>query len=82
MDKNCRRLVMIARMEKTAAMGTLDSEYKISLALVHPSLFTGTKLSGKEATLVDRDLLKSLRLNPCEGVKTRFVVRLSVRVKS
>jgi hypothetical protein len=48
MDKNCRRLVMIARMEKTAAMGTLDSEYKIWLALVHPSLFTSTKLSEKK----------------------------------
>jgi DNA repair and recombination protein RAD54 and RAD54-like protein len=67
---------IIASMEKTAAMGNLDAEYKISLALVHPSLITGAKLSEKEAYLVNHALLKSLRSNPCEGVKTRFVAEV------
>jgi DNA repair and recombination protein RAD54 and RAD54-like protein len=67
---------IIASMEKTAAMGNLDAEYKISLALVHPSLIAGAKLSEKEASLVNHALLKSLRSNPCEGVKTRFVVEV------
>ncbi|GJM86310.1 hypothetical protein PR202_ga02159 [Eleusine coracana subsp. coracana] len=67
---------IITSMEKIAAIGTLDAEYKISLALVHPSLITCAKLSGKEACLVDHTMLKSLRSNPCEGVKTRFVVEV------
>ncbi|TVU29012.1 hypothetical protein EJB05_20554 [Eragrostis curvula] len=71
-----RQKEIIASMEKTAAMGTLDAEYKISLALVHPSLITSAKLSEREACLVDKALLKSIRWDPSEGVKTRFVVEV------
>ncbi|XP_062217783.1 SNF2 domain-containing protein CLASSY 3-like [Phragmites australis] len=71
-----RQKEIITSMEKTAAMGTLDGEYKISLASAHPSLITCAKLSRKEAFLVDNSLLESIRLNPCEGVKTRFVLEV------
>ncbi|XP_062224434.1 SNF2 domain-containing protein CLASSY 4-like [Phragmites australis] len=71
-----RQKEIIAIIEKTAEMGTLDGEYKISLASVHPSLIICAKLSKKEAFLVDNSLLESLRLNPCEGVKTRFVLEI------
>ncbi|KAL6614819.1 hypothetical protein ACP70R_037089 [Stipagrostis hirtigluma subsp. patula] len=60
-------------MEKT--MG-INAEYKISLAAVHPSLISHAKLSDKEASLVNKDKLESLRLHPSQGVKTRFVLEV------
>lgn len=67
---------IITWMEKHVATGTLDAEYKISLASVHPFLITCTKLSEEEASVVKKPLLETLRLNPCEGVKTRFVLEI------
>ncbi|KAF0892721.1 hypothetical protein E2562_017692 [Oryza meyeriana var. granulata] len=63
-------------MENTVAMGTLDAEYKISLASIHPFLVTCAKLSEEETSSVNVPLLKRLRPNPCEGVKTRFVLEI------
>ncbi|KAL5206990.1 hypothetical protein ABZP36_031425 [Zizania latifolia] len=67
---------IITTMENTVAMGALDAEYKISLASIHPYLITCAKLSEKEASAVNVSFLKSLRPNPCEGVKTRFVLEI------
>nr|CAB3450534.1 unnamed protein product [Digitaria exilis] len=66
---------VIASMEKTIAMG-LEAEYKISLASIHPSLVASAKLSEKEESIVDRPKLESLRSNPSEGVKTKFVLEI------
>uniref|UniRef100_A0A453P6W0 Helicase C-terminal domain-containing protein n=2 Tax=Aegilops tauschii subsp. strangulata TaxID=200361 RepID=A0A453P6W0_AEGTS len=70
--------------EKTHG-GTLEWEYKISLASVHPSLVAGMKKLPKEVTsVVDELPLERLRLKPSEGVKTRFVyevVRLCQALK-
>ncbi|KAL6911910.1 hypothetical protein ACP4OV_000715 [Aristida adscensionis] len=66
---------IITNMEKTISLG-LDAEYKISLASVHPSLITLAKLSAKETSLVNKPKLESLRLDPSEGAKTRFVVEI------
>lgn len=66
---------VIASMEKTVAMG-LDAEYKISLASIHPSLIASAKLSEKEESIVDKPKLESLRSNPSEGVKTKFVLEI------
>lgn len=67
---------IITAMENTVTMGTLDAEYKISLASIHPFLVTCAKLSEKETSSVDVSLLKSLRPNPCVGVKTKFVLEI------
>ncbi|XP_024315038.1 SNF2 domain-containing protein CLASSY 3 [Brachypodium distachyon] len=65
---------IITMMEKSAGKGFLDAEYKISLASIHPFLLTSVKLSDEEASIVNK--LKSSRLDPCEGVKTRFVLEI------
>ncbi|KAM3331058.1 hypothetical protein ACQJBY_027250 [Aegilops geniculata] len=69
-----RQKEIIAMMEESAGKGFLDAEYKISLASIHPFLVTSTKLSDTEASVVDK--MKSVRLNPCEGVKTWFVFEI------
>ncbi|XP_039141613.1 SNF2 domain-containing protein CLASSY 3-like [Dioscorea cayenensis subsp. rotundata] len=55
--------------------GTFEGEYKISLVSVHPSLVASC-VSEKENSAFDIDFLGSLRLNPDEGVKTKFVMEL------
>ncbi|KAM3242577.1 hypothetical protein ACQJBY_054918 [Aegilops geniculata] len=87
---------IIAMMEKHKTRGkhsqenktqgsTFESEYKISLASVHPSLVAGMEKLPKEVTsVVDELPLERLRLKPGEGVKTRFVyevVRLCQALK-
>uniref|UniRef100_M0XZM1 SNF2P n=2 Tax=Hordeum vulgare subsp. vulgare TaxID=112509 RepID=M0XZM1_HORVV len=69
-----RQKEIIAMMEESAGKGFLDAEYKISLASIHPFLVTSTKLSDTEAAVVDK--MKSVRLNPSEGVKTWFVFEI------
>uniref|UniRef100_A0A0D9VIY5 Helicase C-terminal domain-containing protein n=1 Tax=Leersia perrieri TaxID=77586 RepID=A0A0D9VIY5_9ORYZ len=71
-----RQKEIITAMENAVAMGTLDAEYKISLASIHPSLITSAKLTEKETSSVDVSLLKKLRRDPREGVKTRFVLEI------
>jgi DNA repair and recombination RAD54-like protein len=48
-------------------------ERKIALTSVHPSLFLECDLSEAEKSVLDKDQLKQIRLNPHEGVKTKFV---------
>ncbi|XP_044327442.1 uncharacterized protein [Triticum aestivum] len=87
---------IIAMMEKHKTRGkhpqknktqgsTFESEYKISLASVHPSLVAGMEKLPKEVkSVVDELPLERLRLKPSEGVKTRFVyevVRLCQALK-
>ncbi|KAF8380623.1 hypothetical protein HHK36_028112 [Tetracentron sinense] len=54
----------------------LELAYKVSLVSVHPSLLTGCFLSEEEESIIDRTMLERLRLNPSEGVKTRFLMEL------
>jgi DNA repair and recombination protein RAD54 and RAD54-like protein len=55
--------------------GTFDSEYKTSIASIHPFLLTSiTKITEREASLLNMDLLENLRCDPYSGVKTKFVV--------
>ncbi|KAF8412498.1 hypothetical protein HHK36_000463 [Tetracentron sinense] len=53
-----------------------ELEYKVALISVHPSLLTGCCLSEKEESNIDRVKLERLKLNPNEGVKTRFLIEL------
>ncbi|RHN45026.1 putative DNA helicase chromatin remodeling SNF2 family [Medicago truncatula] len=48
-------------------------ERKIALTSVHPSLFLECSLSEEEESALDKDQLEKLRLNPHEGVKTKFL---------
>ncbi|KAJ0961781.1 hypothetical protein J5N97_029609 [Dioscorea zingiberensis] len=64
-------------LEKLADMrnGSFENEHKISLVSIHPSLVTSC-ISEKENSVIDMDFLGSLRLNPNEGVKSKFVAEL------
>ncbi|XP_039688706.1 SNF2 domain-containing protein CLASSY 3 [Medicago truncatula] len=48
-------------------------ERKVALTSVHPSLFLECALSEEEKSALDKDQLEKLRLNPHEGVKTKFL---------
>ncbi|KAL2336928.1 hypothetical protein Fmac_011374 [Flemingia macrophylla] len=52
----------------------LNFEHKLSLVSVHPSLFLNCSLSVKEESLIDKDHLEKLRLEPYGGVKTKFLI--------
>ncbi|MQL98936.1 hypothetical protein Taro_031653 [Colocasia esculenta] len=70
-QKSVLEVVEDVRSDTTFAM-----EYKTCLASVHPSLLTACTLSEKESSEIDIRQLESIRLNPNEGVKTRFVMEL------
>ena len=53
----------------------LDNDYRNSLLSIHPSLAM-VFLSEKEKSLIDTPMLEKLRINPYEGVKTKFVIEL------
>ncbi|KAK9273366.1 hypothetical protein L1049_018175 [Liquidambar formosana] len=55
---------------------TFEFEYKLSLITIHPSLILHLTLSQREESIIDQVSLERLRLNPDEGVKTRFLVAL------
>ncbi|KAK9051482.1 hypothetical protein SSX86_028109 [Deinandra increscens subsp. villosa] len=60
---------------------TFEYEHKVALMSVHPSLILHCSLSDIEKESVNKQELKSWRLQPDVGVKTRFVmelIRLSV----
>lgn len=65
---------VIRKLGQAKNSNTLDREYKISLASIHPSLLKFNKLTEQEASLLDRDQLKKLRDDPYAGVKTKFVI--------
>ena len=50
------------------------SEPKLTMASVHPSLLLECKLLEEEESVLDKDRLEKLRLNPNGGVKTKFLV--------
>ncbi|KAA8515813.1 hypothetical protein F0562_018576 [Nyssa sinensis] len=58
------------------SQNTFNFEHKVALVSVHPSLFLWCSLSDKEKSIIDQDTLEQIRLNPNEGVKTRFIMAL------
>lgn len=53
---------------------TFESEHKMALVSVHPSLVVHCgNLSDKDKSIIKPKQLKKLRLKPDEGVKTRFL---------
>jgi len=52
----------------------LNFEHKLAWVSVHPSLFLNCSLSKKEESVVHKDKLEKLRLNPYGGVKTKFLI--------
>ncbi|CAN7065097.1 unnamed protein product [Brassica rapa subsp. trilocularis] len=64
-----------------------ETEHKLSLVSVHPSLVSHCKLTGKESLTINEALLaqlKKVRLDPNQSVKTRFLmefIKLCVVIK-
>nr|KYP36612.1 Transcriptional regulator ATRX isogeny [Cajanus cajan] len=56
------------------SQNVLNFEHKLALVSVHPSLFLDCSLSKQEESVVDKDKLENLRLNPYVGVKTKFLI--------
>ncbi|XP_072987329.1 SNF2 domain-containing protein CLASSY 3-like [Typha latifolia] len=68
---------IIEKMEKSiGARGNFETEYQIAMASVHPYLVTSINMTEEEAALINKNLLEDLRLDPFEGVKTRFVIEV------
>ncbi|CAK8541314.1 unnamed protein product [Lathyrus sativus] len=57
-----------------SSQNILNFERKLILSSVHPSLFLECKLLEEEESVVDKERLEKLRLNPHVGVKTKFLV--------
>ncbi|EOA36033.1 hypothetical protein CARUB_v10008086mg [Capsella rubella] len=58
-------------------INVFETEHKLSLVSVHPSLVSRCKLSAKESLTIDEALLaqlKKVRLDPKQSVKTRFLM--------
>ncbi|KAL2539921.1 SNF2 domain-containing protein CLASSY 3 [Abeliophyllum distichum] len=55
---------------------TFEFEYKVALISVHPYLFLRYHSTETQKFEIDQDVLEASRLNPNEGVKTRFVMEL------
>ncbi|BAT84548.1 hypothetical protein LR48_Vigan03g150700 [Vigna angularis] len=56
------------------SQNVLNFEHKLALVSVHPSLFLSCSLSKKEESIIDKDRLEKIRLNPYAGVKTKFLI--------
>lgn len=56
------------------SQNTFEYEHKVALISLHPSQFLSCLLSEKEKSMVDQELLERIRLNPTEGIKTRFLM--------
>ncbi|CAL5196743.1 unnamed protein product [Lathyrus oleraceus] len=57
-----------------SCQNTLIFEHKLTMASVHPSLLLECGLLEEEESVIDKKRLEKLRLNPYEGVKTKFLV--------
>ncbi|XP_061355762.1 SNF2 domain-containing protein CLASSY 4-like, partial [Gastrolobium bilobum] len=57
-----------------SSQNSFKFEHKLALVSVHPSLFLCCSLSKNEESVVDKDELEKLKMNPFVGVKTRFLV--------
>ncbi|KAK7373482.1 hypothetical protein VNO80_06892 [Phaseolus coccineus] len=55
------------------SQNALNFEHMLALVSVHPSLFLNCTLSKKEKSVVDSEQLKRIRLDPYEGIKTKFL---------
>ncbi|BAT84554.1 hypothetical protein LR48_Vigan03g151900 [Vigna angularis] len=56
------------------SQNALNFEHKLALVSVHPSLFLNCALSKKEESVIDSELLKRIRLDSYQGVKTKFLL--------
>lgn len=63
-------------IERTEArqQSLFEFDYEVALISVHPCLYNCLKRKEKEG--IDEDELKATRMNPSEGVKTRFLMEL------
>ncbi|KAL5057744.1 hypothetical protein RYX36_029348 [Vicia faba] len=59
-----------------SSQNILHFQHKLILASVHPALFLECKLLEEEESVVDKEQLEKLRLDPYVGVKTKFLVEL------
>jgi len=57
-----------------SSKNTLSFDFKETWASVHPSLLLECDLLEEEESVLDKDRLEKLRLNPNAGVKTKFLV--------
>ncbi|KAK7339252.1 hypothetical protein VNO77_19908 [Canavalia gladiata] len=57
-----------------SSQNILNFEHKLALVSVHPSLFLKCALIEKEESIIDKDRLEKLRLDPYGGVKTKFLM--------
>ncbi|WJX95661.1 hypothetical protein P8452_76950 [Trifolium repens] len=63
----------ILKIIKRSQNTVFNFEYKIALTSVHPSLLLECDLSEEEESELDKDQLEKIRLNPYEGLKTKFL---------
>ncbi|WJX81519.1 hypothetical protein P8452_64387 [Trifolium repens] len=63
----------ILKRIKRSQNKVFNFEYKIALTSVHPSLLLECDLTEEEESILDKDQLEKIRLNPYEGVKTKFL---------
>ncbi|RWW21137.1 hypothetical protein GW17_00014723 [Ensete ventricosum] len=67
---------IIEKMKCIGSHGNFESEYKVCLASIHPSLVTHLNMSEEEESMIDTNLLEKLKSSPVEGAKTRFVIEV------
>lgn len=53
---------------------TFEFEHKVALISVHPYLFQHSDLTEEQRTGIDLDAVEASKLNPNEGVKTKFIL--------
>ncbi|KAF3589131.1 hypothetical protein F2Q69_00025925 [Brassica cretica] len=86
-DLQRRVLESIEVTHNQKTKNVFETEHKLSLVSVHPSLVSHCKLTGKESLTIDEALLaqlKKVRLDPNQSVKTRFLmefIKLCVVIK-
>ncbi|XP_045797836.1 SNF2 domain-containing protein CLASSY 3-like [Trifolium pratense] len=66
----------ILKIIKRSQNTVFNFEHKIALTSVHPSLLLECDLSEDEESVLNKDQLEKIRLNPYEGVKTKFLCEL------
>ncbi|XP_013448426.2 SNF2 domain-containing protein CLASSY 3 [Medicago truncatula] len=78
--RNCKLTLKPDSLQKQildsiqSRQNALIFERKLTMASIHPYLFLECDLLKEEESVVDKDQLEKLRLNPYVGVKTKFLV--------
>ncbi|ESQ45924.1 hypothetical protein EUTSA_v10010079mg [Eutrema salsugineum] len=75
LQKRVLESIEVTHNQKTK--NVFETEHKLSLVSVHPSLVSCCKLTGKERLTIDEALLaqlKKVRFDPNQSVKTRFLM--------